>query len=498
MTVYKYIDRICIAIMTIFVLICILLMSGKTFGIHKSEKDIGYKNRLFDTSKVHQIDIVMNDWEEFIENCQKEEYTECAVVIDGKSYKNVVIRGKGNMSLTDVPLLNSNRYSFKIEFDYYNQNKSYYGLDKLNLNNCIYDNTFMKDYLTYQFMRNFDVTAPLCSYTYITVNGEDWGLYLAVEEVEDSFLKRNYGNDYGKLYKPDNKEGIISDDLKLKYIDDNYKSYDNIFDNAITDSTNNDKIRLIESLRMLNKNHNIEKVIDTEKVMRYFIVHNFVCNNDSYTGSTFHNYYLYEKNGKLSIIPWDYNLAFGGYQSIDTETEVNCPINFPILKKDMTEYPMLNWIFHSAEYTDLYYKYYSEFINNTDFSKIIDDTALLISPYVEKSPITFCTHDEFEIGVNALKNFCILRSESIKAQLNGDIPKTLDEQLNNKKQFIDTSMLSLSDMGKIKYENNVIHKEEQMPTPENISDNIHDSIVLLASSIAVLILGLVFVFKFKR
>ena len=37
----------------------------------------------------------------------------------------------------------------------------------------------------------------------ITVNGEPWGLYLAVEGVEDSFLRRNYGTDHGDLYKPD-------------------------------------------------------------------------------------------------------------------------------------------------------------------------------------------------------------------------------------------------------------------------------------------------------
>ena len=42
-----------------------------------------------------------------------------------------------------------------------------------------------------------------CSFVYITVNGEDLGLYLAVEGVEESFLKRNYGSDYGELYKPD-------------------------------------------------------------------------------------------------------------------------------------------------------------------------------------------------------------------------------------------------------------------------------------------------------
>ena len=110
---------------------------------------------------------------------------------------------KGNTSLSSVSQMNSDRYSFKVEFDQYDNSKSYYGLDKLSLNNVIQDNTFMKDYLVYQMMNAFGVSAPLCSYVYITVNGEDWGLYLAVEGVENSFLQRNYGNDYGELYKPD-------------------------------------------------------------------------------------------------------------------------------------------------------------------------------------------------------------------------------------------------------------------------------------------------------
>ena len=60
-----------------------------------------------------------------------------------------------------------------------------------------------KDYLVYRLMGNFGVASPLCSYVYITVNGEDWGLYLAVEGVEDAFLERNYGKEAGELYKPD-------------------------------------------------------------------------------------------------------------------------------------------------------------------------------------------------------------------------------------------------------------------------------------------------------
>ena len=178
-------------------------MNGGTLGLEAMAHTMGYENRLFDNTKVHTIDIVMDDWDEFIDNATSEEYYDVAMVIDGEAYKNVAIRGKGNTSLSNVASMDSDRYSFKVEFDHYDNSITYHGLDKLSLNNLIQDSTMMKDYLTYTMMNEFGVAAPLCSFVYITVNGEDWGLYLAVEGIEDSFLERNYGSNYGELYKPD-------------------------------------------------------------------------------------------------------------------------------------------------------------------------------------------------------------------------------------------------------------------------------------------------------
>ena len=174
-------------------------------GLQAAAREMGYESRLFDTASVHTIDIVMEDWEGFLETAQREEYSLCSLVIDGETYENVAIRGKGNTSLTQVEQYGNSRYSFKVEFDHYDNALSYYGLDKLSLNNLIQDNTMLKDYLCYQLMGSFGVDAPLCSFVYITVNGEDWGLYLAVEGVEESFLQRNYGSSYGELYKPDSQ-----------------------------------------------------------------------------------------------------------------------------------------------------------------------------------------------------------------------------------------------------------------------------------------------------
>lgn len=70
------------------------------------------------------------------------------------------------------------------------------------LNNNMADATLMKDYITYTMMSDFGAAAPQVSFSYVTINGQEWGLYLNVEDLDESFLERNYGEDYGNLYKP--------------------------------------------------------------------------------------------------------------------------------------------------------------------------------------------------------------------------------------------------------------------------------------------------------
>jgi len=608
MSTHKHFDKICCVALALTLILTVLFMNAEHFGVQKASTVMGYEKTLFDTSKVHTINIIMDDWDEFTANCKSEEYYACTVVIDNEAYKNVAIRGKGNTSLSQV---SNDRYSYKIEFDHYDSTNTYYGLDKLCLNNIIQDNTYMKDYLTYQMMNEMGVASPLCSYAYITVNGEDWGLYLAVEGLEESFLQRNYGKDYGELYKPDsmnmgggrgngekfdmdeflndsesestdnnssqsdnqtqnnntipqmpsgnqeanannqmpggmggqrpngnggmfggqvpngqipgeqmqggstppelpsgetaidpgaaNSQGGMtppnngtttdgsttdtngqmqqggtvpemggqrpdgnmqggdkggmrngSDDVLLKYIDDEIESYANIFDSAKTDITDSDKTRLIKALKNLSNGEDLENTVDIDAVIRYFVVHNFVLNFDSYTGSMIHNYYLYENDGQMQMLPWDYNLAFGGFQSMGGATSlVNYPIDSPVSGGSAEDRPMIAWIFENEEYTELYHKYFSEFIatyfDSGYFSEMIDNVNAMISPYVEKDPSKFCTYEEFEKGITTLEEFCLLRAESVSAQLGGTIGSTSDTQKSD--TLIDAGDIQINDMG---------------------------------------------------
>ena len=168
MSTHKYMDKICCLALLLALVVTGVFLNAPSLGIQAASTTQGYESRLFDTSRVHTIDIVMDDWEGFLEGCTDEEYELCSVVIDNESYNNVAIRAKGNTSLTQVASYGNDRYSFKIEFDHYDSTISYHGLDKLSLNNIIQDNTYMKDYLTYQMMGYFGVDAHLCSYVYIT------------------------------------------------------------------------------------------------------------------------------------------------------------------------------------------------------------------------------------------------------------------------------------------------------------------------------------------
>ena len=574
MSTHKAIDRLCAAALVLALLLTVLLLNGEALGLEAAHRAPGYETRLFDTDRVHTIDIVMDDWDAFIDGCEDEEYMLCSVIIDGEACQNVGIRAKGNTSLSSVSSMGSDRYSFKIEFDQYDSTKSYYGLDKLSLNNLIQDNTYMKDYLVYQMMGQFGAAAPLCSYVSVTVNGEPWGLYLAVEGVEDAFLQRNYGADHGDLYKPDSlsfgggrgngKEFDINDfqnsdgsfdfegasrpqsgnsaqsggssqngsawqggfsqggmmpggfsgmggmqlpegmedfdissimggmfggggqmpdmgsmgqmpnmgggqmpdmgnggqmpnmggmggfgmggsDVKLQYSDDDPDSYSNIFSSAKTTVTEADQARLIAALKQLS-GEDAAQAVDVEQVLRYFVVHNFVVNGDSYTGSMVHNYYLYEEDGKLSMLPWDYNLAYGTFMGGSASGAVNDPIDTP-LSSGGGDRPMIDWFLSDETYLALYHQYFAEFLETVDVQAMIDETAALIATYVQQDATAFCSYEEFTAGVAAMKEFCALRAESVAGQLNGTIPSTDSAQTQNSSALVDCGDLNLSAMG---------------------------------------------------
>lgn len=436
-----------------------------------------YKDALFDTSVVHQVDISIpeEDWADLLEHAVDRTQYKVDITIDGEEVKDVAFSTKGNSSLyfvADDP--EAVRFSFKVNFGEYVEGQTYHGLDSLNLNNGFCDATYMKDYVSYELFKKTGVPAPLGSYVWLTVNGKDHGLYFAVERVGESFLNREFGGK-GVIYEPESESlGLTLDQVAdirknglpmttadshgadLAYTDNNPESYPDIFENAVTASTDKDDQDVIAALRSLSEGKDIEKHLDTDEIIRYFAVHNFVLNYDSYTGSMLHNLVLYENEGVLGLLPWDYNLAYGtftpgtGKEVLKDATDlVNMGIDTPLIGASEDERPMWEWIVNDEGYLEKYHDVLDSLISDCfesgEFDREFDSLYEMLLPYVEKDPSALYSVEEYKNGCEVLRQLCNRRAESIREQLAGKLSAVSEEQSD--REQVNASDLSVMDMG---------------------------------------------------
>ena len=62
----KHFNKIAWTVTALVLVVTILFMNGTTLGIEALAHTMGYETRLFDNTRVHTIDIVMEDWDEFL------------------------------------------------------------------------------------------------------------------------------------------------------------------------------------------------------------------------------------------------------------------------------------------------------------------------------------------------------------------------------------------------------------------------------------------------
>ena len=385
----------------ISIMLAIILLLSLVYINNKNKSKVAIENiqttleTVLDKDSITEVNIEIDeaDWKWLIENAAKEEFRSANITINGETFYNVGIRPKGNSSLKNVSNSNSpKRYSFKIKFDEYVDGQTYNGMESIVLNNIIQDNTYMKEYIAYDLYNFLGVATPEMSYSNVKVNNQTWGLYLALEVIDERYLENNFGTSEGNLYKPEPMDGGAKNnedinppvrdknnkvteidgppDMKDKangefnpdniaamknkdfgqggfrgnpgagrnangadfvYIDNQVSSYSTVRESAVFKSTTDEDFkRVINMYKNLNEGTNLEEVLDVNEVLKYFAVNTFLINLDSYSGGMYHNYYLYENDGQSQILPWDLNLSFGGFLARgDGSGSINI-INFPI------------------------------------------------------------------------------------------------------------------------------------------------------------------------
>ena len=554
---FNIIVAVFVVIALCFSSLIVLLPKSTTSSASIEQPD--YVTTIFDDDSVIEINIEIDEsaWQEMLDNAAAEEYTAANITVNGTTYNNVAIRPKGNSSLSQLVTDDSTeRYSFKVKFDEYVDGQTLDGLSKLVLNNNMSDTTSMKEYLSYKLLDSLGVPTPACSYAHITVNGQEWGLYLAVEPIEEEFIERYYGSTDGNLYKPEsdsvamgdkdtnenttsesnnntttnnsidiqnqpnmnnedtsgqmqtppdmnngdtsgemqtppnmnngdtsgqmqtppdmnngdtsgqmqtppdmnngdassqmqipNNEftnestnkpqmpngigggiGGNSNGANLVWTGDDISNYSAIFDSAIFKTTDSDDYtKIVDMIEHLDSLDNIESYLDVDEVLRYFAANTFLVNLDSYVSNMNHNYYLYEDDGIVSILPWDYNLSFAGFQAGSASNAINFPIDTPV-SDSLEESPLIGKLLEIDEYKELYHNYLNEivenFVNNGTLETLVTKTDSLISSYIQNDATAFYTYDEYKASLSNLINFGYDRATSIAAQLDGSQPST--------------------------------------------------------------------------
>lgn len=505
----KYINAIIAtftAIALFFTTIIYVNSKNITDEASNSSSNFNYVETIFNKEQVTEIDLEIDEdnWNYLLDNAINEEYINANITVNGTKYNNVGIRAKGNSSLSMIASDDStDRYSFKVKFDEYVDGQTLDGLTKIALNNVMSDATYMKEYLSYDLLEKMGVPTPAFAFTNIKVNGKEWGLYFAVEVIEEEFIERNYGYLSGNLYKPEgneigvkdkNNEGIkpnmndgdnmappnmgnpqtgnnldnfqsgenkippnMSDNQNidtngnenlqdkgfrggmicggmgasnggnLVYTDDNKESYSDIFKNNVFKSTTEtDEDKVIEMIKNLNAGTNLEEYLNVDEILRYFAVNTFLVNLDSYASNMKHNYYLYERDGLFEIIPWDYNLSFGGFNIGTASKAINFPIDSPVTDS-LENSPLIGKLLEVDKYKETYHKYLQEtvdYVNDGTYENTINQVNSLISDYVKNDATAFYTYEEYIASLPELIKFGEDRAKSISSQLDGSQPST--------------------------------------------------------------------------
>ncbi|MBC7557483.1 MAG: CotH kinase family protein, partial [Chryseobacterium sp.] len=161
---------------------------------------------LFDDEQVHYLKLISYQsdmWKNLEEDKklksekEKTNYQYCKIEIDGNTIDSIGVRFKGESS---YDFQTNKKKSFKIQFNRFIKKQKYQGLYKISLDNQFRDPTFMREKLMLDLIASEGLPVSRSSYCKVYFNDEYLGLYLVVEDIGKSFIKKNFTYKSGNLY----------------------------------------------------------------------------------------------------------------------------------------------------------------------------------------------------------------------------------------------------------------------------------------------------------
>ncbi len=365
----------------------------------------GQGNEIFNNTKIHVVKLTTlnsTDWDSIVNRYYAKIYTPLRVEIDGIVIDSVGVRIKGNSFYP--PTMGKNKYQpFRLKFGKFKDGQRFDGLKDVNLH--MHD--LLTNFVGYDLWRTSKLVAPRTSFAKVYFDNVYLGFYMFVDEVDKTFLKSNYGNNDGNLFKADEKMANLS---WLGWDQSAYKSY-----KLETNETENDKSDLIV---LLNSIHNtpdntlldsISSYLNIDAFINSLVIELYICKRDAFYDSG-HNYFLYHNTAtkKFEYIPWD----------LDNSFQVLDPFNLNFVSgSGMINNSTISKIINVPSLNSLYYQTTCQMINSSAFGeerllKLIDDTET----FLKQNSLSF----NFNTGytINQVKDFISGRKSKIEKDFN--------------------------------------------------------------------------------
>jgi hypothetical protein len=271
---------------------------------------------LFDPNSVVAIDLGLSQASmEALEAEPEEEYQPAtfSLRVGDQTYGplEIGLRLKGGVG--SFRALPDEKAAFKIKFDDLIDEQTFFGLEKLTLNNMVQDPSMVHETLSYEAFRAAGVAAPRTGYAFVRVNGEPFGLYLNVETLDLVALSRWFATTshlYEGSYGADVKPGAPAFE-----VDEGSKK--NLADlQALTAAANDTTGDWSEGMAGF---------ADLDQMARMWAVERYVGHWDGYSGEPGvnerpNNFYLHSsEGGEFQMLPWGTDQTWDARLDFDQE-----------------------------------------------------------------------------------------------------------------------------------------------------------------------------------
>ncbi len=225
-------------------------------------------------------------------------------------FQNVGIRYKGDSSSQPHQ---THKRGYLIKVSHYEKDQRFLGMERIALDNGIQFGSLFSEPIVTEILRDLNIPASHCNYAQLSLNGEEHGVYVNVERIDESFLQRCFGSASGALYKV-HRPGPGAN---LAYAGPKLDDYKSCFSakTAEAEESYADLVGLIQALGG-GKNVPYEQVLGSQMVaddfLRTMAVMLMAGCFDQLTGWNPHNYYFYRHpvTQQWSYLPWDLDVGF--------------------------------------------------------------------------------------------------------------------------------------------------------------------------------------------